>query len=410
MSLKDNQLDLALLQLNELAALYGKNSAVVRAAQAFDRKRRSLKKNAKLFFRRLFKTPAPKPEGKLKILVHVRGGIGDVCMTRPLIKRLRESFPSALIYFCYDNRTTVDTVFPDGLTDGFVPRGYDPKEYDLVIAGCHAFNFDYYDLPRLQYLAPQWMPSFQKALALQQKLQIVINNTPHLDGLWAKISTAYGSARVANTGLTTGLPVTQNDRAPLTPDPEKLRRTLDKFGLNDKKYVTIHDGTNTNTNLHGRQATRCWPRVHWERFGQLFKQRFPDILLVQLGADNSAAFDFADICLVGKTAVPDLPYILQGALLHIDGESGMVHLAHLLQTRSIVMFGPSPLEYLAYDGNINLRAGGCRNCMCIYADWMSRCPLFDTNRCLHAIKPEKVLEETEKLLAAPQTDSPSDKK
>ena len=410
MNLKDNQLDLALLQLNELAALYGKNSAVVRAAQAFDRKRRSLKKNAKLFFRRLFKTPAPKPEGKLKILVHVRGGIGDVCMTRPLIKRLRESFPAALIYFCYDNRATADTVFPDGLTDGFVPRGYDPKEYDLVIAGCHAFNFDYYDLPRLQYLVPQWMTSFQKALSLQHKLQIVINNTPHLDGLWAKISMAYGSARVANTGLTTGFPITQNDRAPLKLDPQKLPQTLDKFGLSGKKYITIHDGTNTNTDLHGRQATRCWPRVHWERFGQLFKQKFPDILLVQLGAGNSAAFGFADICLVGKTAVPDLPYILQGALLHIDGESGMTHLAHLLQTRSIVMFGPSPLEYLAYDGNINLRAGGCRNCMCIYADWMSRCPLFDTNRCLHAIKPEKVLEETEKLLAAPQADFSSDKK
>ena len=41
---------------------------------------------------------------------------------------------------------------------------------------------------------------------------------------------------------------------------------------------------------------------------------------------------------------------------------------------------------------------------------MSRCPLFDTNRCLHAIKPEKVLEETEKLLAAPQADFSSDKK
>lgn len=410
MNLKDNQLDLALLQLNELAALYGKNSAVVRAAQAFDRKRRSLKKNAKLFFRRLFKTPAPKPEGKLKILVHVRGGIGDVCMTRPLIKRLRESFPAALIYFCYDSRTTVDTVFPDGLTDGFVPRGYDPKEYDLVIAGCHAFNFDYYDLPRLQYLAPQWMPSFQKALALQQKLQIVINNTPHLDGLWAKISMAYGSARVANTGLTTGFPITQNDRAPLKPDPQKLHQTLDKFGLSGKKYITIHDGTNTNTDLHGRQATRCWPRVHWERFGQLFKQQFPDILLVQLGAGNSAAFGFADICLVGKTAVPDLPYILQGALLHIDGESGMVQLANLTDTRAIVLFGPTPVAYFGYARNINLRAGDCRECMCIRADWMSRCPLFDTNRCLHAIKPEKVLEETEKLLAAPQADFSSDKK
>lgn len=398
MALKDNELDLALLQLREAAALYGKNSPMVRFAQKLHRKRRTLKREARLFFRRLFKRPAAKPADRLKLLVHVRGGIGDVAMTRLFVARLRARFNTALIYFCYDDEEVVRMIFSDGLIDAFVSRKYDPREYDLVLSGCHAFHFDHYDLPRLQTLAPHWTEDFQKALSLQQKLLTVTQNTPHLDGLWAKISVAYGSSRVANMGLSTGIPVGQNDRAPIALDPVKQKEILNKLGLEGKKYVTIHDGTNTHTDLHGRAATRCWPRAHWERFGRLFKRSFPDIRLVQLGGTNSTPFDFADVCLVGKTAVSDLPYILQGAALHIDGESGMVHLANLTDTRSIVLFGPSPLPYLAYERNVNLRAGDCRDCMCIYADWMSRCPLFNTNKCMHAITPEAVLAEAEKLL------------
>ena len=398
MPISNQEFDLALLQLEELAALYSKDSAVVRMAQKFNLKRRALKKNWRLWCHRLFTKSTPKPTDRLKILVHVRGGIGDVCMTRMFIVHLREKFPTALIYFCYDHKSVVDMVFSDGYVDGFVPCKYDPREYDLVIAGCHAFHFDYVDRARLEKLAPHWMPEFEKTCALQKKLEIVTHNTPHLDGAWANISVAYGSARVANTGLTTGIPVGQNDRAPLKLSAEKLQETLQRLGLADLKYITIHDGTNTNTDLHGRAATRCWPKEYWQQFGRLFKHQFPSVQIVQLGSSNSIPFDFADVCLIGKTQIADLPYVLQGAQLHIDGESGMVHLANLTDTRSVVLFGPSPLEYLAYSRNSNLRAGTCKNCMCIYPDWMSRCPLFGTNQCLHAITPQMVMSAVEKVL------------
>ena len=398
MPLSKQEFELALLQLDELAALYGKNSQIVRAAQAFNSYRKQLKSQLRLSLRRLFKKPAAKPANQLKILVHVRGGIGDVCMVRLFVVRLRQKFPDAQIYFCYDHKDVVDMVFSDGYIDGYVSRKYDPHDYDLVISGCHAFNFDYVDLPRLHHFAPEWMPAFTQAQTLQKKLKIITQNTPHLDGLWAKISVAYGSTRVANQGLTTGIAVEQNDRAPIKLDKQTLQETLQTLGLAGQKYITIHDGTNTNTDLHGRAATRCWPRAHWEQFGRLFKAKFPQIKIVQLGSSNSVPFDFADVCLIGKTTVAQLPYILEGASLHIDGESGMTHLANLTGTRAIVMFGPSPKEYLAYARNVNLRTGGCRNCMCIYPDWMSRCPLFGTNRCMHAIIPERVLREAEKLL------------
>ncbi len=392
------QFELALLQLHELAALYGKNSRVVCAAQKFNLQRRKCKKQIKLFFRRLFKTPTPKPADRLKLLLHVRGGIGDVCMARLFVVRLREKFPQAQIYFCYDHKKVVDMVFSDGYIDGFVSRKYDPREYDLVISGCHAFCFDHTDVARLQQFAPAWREDFEQARALQQKLEVVLQNTPHLDGAWAKISVAYGSSRVANMGLTAGIAVGQNDRAPIKLSTDKLNSTLQCLGLAGQKYITIHDGTNTNTDLQGRAATRCWPRTHWATFGQLFKQKFPDIKIVQLGGSNSAPFDFADVGLVGKTDVADLPYILEGALLHVDSESGMTQLANLTSTRAVVLFGPTPVAYFGYARNINLQAGPCKECMNILPDWMSRCALYDTNRCLQAITPEMVIQAVEKVL------------
>ena len=76
MPISNQEFDLALLQLEELAALYSKDSAVVRMAQKFNLKRRALKKNWRLWCHRLFTKSTPKPTDRLKILVHVRGGIG----------------------------------------------------------------------------------------------------------------------------------------------------------------------------------------------------------------------------------------------------------------------------------------------------------------------------------------------
>ncbi len=398
MAMTEPEFQLALCQLEELANLYSKKSALVRVAQKLHQQRKAWKQKFKLFCYRLTHKPVQKPASQLKILIHVRGGIGDVCMTRLFVAQLHELLPTAQLYFCYDHQAAVDMVFSDGLINGYVAQPYDPRDYDLVIAGCHAFHFDHMDKARLQQLAPEWVPALGKAQKLQEKLAIITNNTPHLDGLWAQISMEYGSARIPNMGLTAGVSVGQNDRVPLEINLDKLAQTLTSFGLSNKKYITIHDGTNTNTDLHGRAATRCWPRAHWEQFGRLFKQQFPDIQIVQLGASNSVPFDFADVCLVGKTQVADLPYILEGALLHVDGESGMTQLANLTSTRAVVMFGPTPVKYFGYERNINLRAGKCRECMCIVPDWMSKCALFETNRCMHAITPQKVLEAVKQAL------------
>lgn len=395
-----NELRLAALQAEQLINLPSKDSRVVACAAALNRTRKNLKKHLKLGLRRLLRR-SPVKTDVLRVLVHIRGGIGDVAMARIFVQKLRAALPQAEIYFCYDSQTVVSVIFQDGgLINGFQNRNYIPEDYDLVIAGCHVLMYDYYDEDRLRKLAPDFIPVLQKGLEMQKIFKVFADNTPHLDGYLADITVAFGSARIPNMGLSTGLTVGQDDRVPLQLKPEGFA-VLDKLGLSGKKYITIHDGINTNTDTSSGYPTRCWPETNWRDFARLFKQRFPEILIVQLGGSKSRVFDFADISLVGKTSVADLPYILEKSALHVDGESGMVQLANLTTaTRSVVAFGPTPVKYFGYARNINVVSEKCTDCMCIVKDWMTHCALdYPLNaNCLAAVSAQTMFEKAGAVL------------
>lgn len=386
---------LAGLRAGALVDAAAQDSSLVRGAMKFNLWRKA----TKLRLRRLFKKATP-PTGRLRILVHIRGGIGDVCMTRVFIKKLRDTLPDALIFFAYDYKAAVDMVFSDGLIDGFHSNKYIPENFDLVISGCHLLMYDYINRRRIEQLAPDFISILEKGLDVQRCFKPFATYTPYLDGQLAEIAVTHGGSRITNLGWFTGLDVKQNDEAPLNLDPQKSTEILAKHNLTGKKYITIHDGINTNTDTSHGHPTRCWPETHWKEFAKLFKAAFPDIQVVQLGGEKSHIFDFADVSLVGKTPLADLPYVLGNALLHIDGESGMVHIAHLTNTNSVVLFGPTPIKYFGYARNTNIQAPFCGGCMNITKHWMSACVLgFPSKKqCLASIHPKQIFEATAALL------------
>ena len=394
----DRQLEsfkLAGLRAGALVEAAAQDSSIVHSAMKFNLWR----KRTKLHLKRLFKKATP-PTGNLKILVHIKGGIGDVCMTRVFIKKLRETLPNARIYFAYDHQNIVDMVFSDGLIDGFVSTKYHPENFDLVICGCHFLMFEHYNRQRLEQLAPQFIPAFEQGLSVQACFKQFAQYTPYLDGQLAEIAIAHGGSRITNLGWFTGLDVHQNDPAPISLDSSISSQVLTRLGLVNQSYVTIHDGLNLNTDFSQGNLTRNWPKSNWKELAHLLKQQFPHIKIVQLGNKTSEPFDFVDICLVGKTTVADLPYVLQQARLHLDGESGMVHLANLTQTPCVVLYGPSRAAYLGYARNTNLQAPFCGGCMNINKHWMTQCVLGypPEKQCLASITPQQVLEAIKKHL------------
>ncbi len=387
---------LAGLRAGETVRAAAHDSAPVRWAMVFTQRRKHFKTAFKRFF---YPHREPKTD-VLRVLVHIKGGIGDVAMTRVFIKKLRETLPQAEISFCFDSKTVADMIFSDGLINRFQDRRYRPEDYDLVISGCHLLMFDYVDRARLEKLAPAFIPALERGLDVQNCFKDFALYTPYLDGALAEIAVAHGGSRVQNLGWFTGLEVGQNDRAEINLSAKKTQETIARLGLAGLKYITIHDGINTNTDTSLGHPTRCWPKEHWREFARLFKAQFPEIKIVQLGGNKSRIFEFADISLVGKTSVADVPYILDNTLLHVDGESGMVHLANLTRARCVVLFGPSKADYLAYARNVNITSPVCGGCMNISKHWMTQCLLGypSDKQCLAAITPQTVFDAASRAI------------
>lgn len=393
-----NFLKIASLQAENLLMIKSKKSKIVKIALKINEKRLAFKKNMQLLGRKFFGKTYRKPN-KLRVLVDVRGGIGDVAMTRIFMKKLRQHLPVAEIFLSYDSKEVVDLIFSDNaFINGFAPKKQIHSDYDIVLEGCHILVYKHIDYDRVKQFAPHFIQYLEKGVEMTKIFNIINDNTPYLDGYLANFTVEYGSSRIANLGVSAGIEVGQDDNAHIQLD-ENGFSILEKLGLKNKKYITIHNGINPRTRI-ADYSTRSWTTDNWKNFTILFKEKFPDILIVHIGAEASEYFDFVDISLLGKTAPSDLPYILEKSLLHLDGESGMVHLANLLSTVSIVMFGPSPMKYLAYQKNINIQSPKCINCMCISKNWMSECILGfpKEDGCLAAIKPELIFAETEKYL------------
>lgn len=142
-----------------------------------------------------------------------------------------------------------------------------------------------------------------------------------------------------------------------------------------QKFITIQRGNNPK--LSTNESPKLWPVASFEKLAVLIKKNYPNVILVQLGesVDHCKALNGIDVNLVGQTTWNDLKVLLKHAILHIDSECGMVHLRKALHKEpSLVFFGPTPVSFFGYDGNINLKGEGCPDfCAELREDWEYRC-------------------------------------
>ncbi len=179
---------------------------------------------------------------------------------------------------------------------------------------------------------------------------------------------------------------------------------VSKFNLNREgiKFITIHDGWDENTRTKNKTgvSTKSYPPEKWAELVKLIKIDFPEYLIVQLGGlGNGSNIDGADINLRGKTTLKEAASIISSSTLHIDTDSGLVHIAACLGTPSAVLFGPTNAAYCSYKGNINIAPNLCGNCWWSIDDWMDTCPRgLKTAECMYSIEPKTIIEKIKSKL------------
>ncbi len=387
-----NQTRLALQEIRTYAQLYGRGSRIVRLAYAYRRLRNRVYYGLQQQWEGCWHRPKLDPH-KLHVLLHLRGGLGDACAHWVVVQALRKHLPQAVFHYYTDSPHAARLLVVPDACNVILPPGRVPyrRAYDIACELCLSFKTVHVNQARVAQLAPAFMPVLQTSLARQQELSFFLQDNYLLDDALGRFLYRQGASRLAALAYLSALELDEQETGTL-PDAI-LHKDLQKYGLKPP-YITVHSGINATFNIGMKTPLKCWPTEKWEAFLTLFKKEFPTIQLVQLGGKNSPRFAHVDVCLLGQTPVEDLPAILNGAQLHIDGESGLVQLTRWLKTRAVVLFGPTAPCLFALDKNINLTTDRCGHCMWLEGPlWHTQCVLgYPACQHMQAHTPQAVLE------------------
>lgn len=354
---------------------------------------------ARLKSPRLERFAKPRPD-RVMIAVKITGGIGDYVIIARALRDIGMLSDSIRFHVFCSSVSSGEWVFKnlrcvEGVFDGVWFSGV-RSQYDCTM---HMNQFVYYDeeslnLAKIMRMASSLADALARCQKARRQWDVFIDRHPTLDGAFAHQAVALGHTRYTFIHSELGLPP-GNVELDLCCDFSVANDLAGRFG----QWITINTGFDAHFAISSRLATKCYPARHWERFVKSFKRQHPDVAVVQVGAKTSVPISGVDIDLIGATSLAQVAAILRRSLLHVDNEGGLVHVAACLGTKSVVLFGPTPVRYFGYAGNANLSAGTCGDCWWATERWMEICPRGHVSpRCLEEIAPSQVLNAAAKLI------------
>jgi ADP-heptose:LPS heptosyltransferase len=176
------------------------------------------------------------------------------------------------------------------------------------------------------------------------------------------------------------------------------------LGLAPQAYITIHNGFDTTEVIHRGSSTKTYP--HFGEVIKILRRSIPEFKFVQLGAATSVPIEGVDLNLISKTNLAEAAGLIRGAAIHIDNESGLVHIASCFGTLACVVYGPTNPDFFHYPGNGQVRPMICGGCWWITKDWLSRCPRGEEPICMHGQPPKNVAEMALSLIGRPNPGGP----
>ena len=185
---------------------------------------------------------------------------------------------------------------------------------------------------------------------------------------------------------------------------KRLADKLEQEGISLQDEIIV-----INPNASTIALERRWPREHFiSLINMILKQGLGKVVLI--GADDEREFvrsitnqiDDKTNCisLAGKLELKELVELLRGAKLLITNDSGPLHLASLVGTKTVSFFGPeTPVLFGPIGkGHIVLYLGiDCSPCITVYNAKTVRC-FRSQPECLSKISPEMAFQAVKQAL------------
>lgn len=342
---------------------------------------------------RLFRRPrALRPEQVRRILVIRTAYLGDVVMTLPMLKPLRQRFPGAHVTFL-----TSDAARPVLKTNPYVDEvlTYSPfwfyptpkREYFAFLRTLRSRSFDLVieargDLREILLLVTPLKADVRVSSGIGGGAYLLTHVVPY-ERTVHKVEYHLSMARFLGCPvggeIEWGLYLTEAERA-------AAGELLAQHGIREP-FVVVHPGS--------RLPLKRWPL---ERFVALCEwiQSDLDRPLVLVGSSEerdlvreiSQGLRRPPVVLAGRLGIRELAAVLDRAALFIGNDSGPMHIAASMGTPALGIFGPSKSDETAPYGSMHRVVE--KDVPCRGACDESTCRYVEHHACMRAIRVDDV--------------------
>ena len=329
------------------------------------------------------------PSIKKILLIRLRP-IGDIVMTTPAIKILREEFPNAFISYVVEppyvklieNHSCIDEVLiirRDSTLIEFLRfvKEIRKRNYDLLI--------DFHCGPRASLI------SFLSNARLKVGFKVKYRHFVYDIKVPRKGEKGYYHSVESHVNLIKAIGIKEKEipdldlPSPSENEKQKIDNLLKENHLLPFKKIVLH--------ISAGNEYRDWGVENITKLIQLFSEN-PEIKIILIGDEKdretekkiSEKVQNNFFSLVGKLNLIELRELISRSHLFIGSDSGPMHIAASTSTPIIALFGPTipavfgPWKAKAKIIEKELSCRPCRQKKCIYKDF----------RCLRTITPEEV--------------------
>jgi ADP-heptose:LPS heptosyltransferase len=246
-----------------------------------------------------------RPNEPIKILViRSLGGIGDILMTTPCVRQIKEDFPKSHITYATDRHSTKGDDYYELLKNvPFIDEIIDARRIEKSL----------YDV---------WVDITSVCIKYENGNQPPLNRID----IFAR---ACGINRLRNP--VPFYKVEQEER--ILP-----RATYLPYKQMGRKLVFLHTAS--------FDAKRCWPVERYVQLIELAEKRYPEIQFL-VSDFNHVLPDirhYSNCCNVTNPSIRKLAAIIELSDFFIGPDSGPMHIAGTLGVPSLVLFGSVPAE------------------------------------------------------------------
>ena len=343
----------------------------------------------------------PKDFSPKRILIMRSGAIGDVLMTTPAIKAIRQKFPETKIDYLVgeyskdilENNPEIDEILT------FDDRIIYEKKLAKVLRLSKSLKKNKYDLAIVFDKSWMWCVF---AFLTRAKLRLGFNRKG--EGFANNLNIGFDGSMYEvdyNNKLAELLGIKETDRNMhiyISNKDKELAREIIRKNITKKKIIGIAPGGAKNP---GQVMDSKRPKI--EFYADICNALGKDSNIIIFGSkkDSEAAESLKKLSkikvidMTGKLKLKQSAALIGQCDLFITHDNGLMHIAAAMQSPLIAIFGPTQAERFApkiSNSTIIKAKQRCNPCYDIYGNFAKDC------RCIDDISPDSVIEAAQKIL------------